>query len=140
MHYPCPDRFGESERRVLLISPRKPVPCVACMTAMRDYLARARAHRARCRYVEVDGFYTWNDLKRLMGEQDGRCAYCGTGIVDEYHVEHKTPLSRGGDNSVDNIQLTCPTCNLRKHAKTDEEFRKLLTMENSECIKQPNLR
>lgn len=107
---------------------RKPVPCLPCMSAMQDYLARARAHRSRCQYVEVDGFYTWSDLRRLMDEQDGLCTYCGTGIRNEYHVEHKTPLSRGGNNSAENIHLTCPTCNLRKHVKTDEEFRKLLDM------------
>lgn len=128
MHYPIPTRFGEIERMILArsVKQRKPVPCVQCMNAMADYLARARAHRERCRYVEVDGFYTWDDLKRLMIQQDARCVYCGTSIQDGYHIDHKTPLSRGGNNSSDNIHLTCPTCNLRKHAKTDDEFRKVL--------------
>lgn len=140
MHLPIPDRFGPSERATLLRPKRKQVPCMPCANAISDYAARARAHRERCMTIEVEGFYTWGDLKRLMHEQDGRCAYCGIGIEHEYHVEHKTPLSRGGDNSANNIQLTCPTCNLRKHVKTDEEFKKMLDAQNRMCHNSSNLR
>ena len=40
------------------------------------------------------------------------------------HLEHKTPLSRGGDNKYSNLDVSCQKCNLSKHDKTEEEFRK----------------
>jgi 5-methylcytosine-specific restriction endonuclease McrA len=40
------------------------------------------------------------------------------------HLEHKTPLSRGGTNQRDNLDIACQSCNCRKHCKTEEEYRK----------------
>lgn len=59
-------------------------------------------------------------------EQDGACFYCGTPLFAAYHVEHKIPLSRGGTDRLTNICLACAPCNLRKGAKTEDEFRALL--------------
>jgi 5-methylcytosine-specific restriction endonuclease McrA len=38
------------------------------------------------------------------------------------HLEHKTPLSRGGTNAFDNLDVACRSCNCKKHAKTLEEY------------------
>lgn len=38
------------------------------------------------------------------------------------YIEHKTPLSRCGRHSPDNIVIACAGCNLRKGQKTAEEF------------------
>jgi 5-methylcytosine-specific restriction endonuclease McrA len=34
-----------------------------------------------------------------------------------FHVDHKIALANGGTNDRSNIELLCPPCNLRKHAK-----------------------
>lgn len=39
------------------------------------------------------------------------------------HLEHKTPLSRGGGNSKENLGVSCAYCNFKKHNKTVEEFK-----------------
>jgi len=39
-----------------------------------------------------------------------------------FHVDHKTPLTRGGNNSPENLCCACPSCNFRKGTKTAEEF------------------
>lgn len=39
-------------------------------------------------------------------------------------LEHKNPLSRGGTNEYDNLGVSCQICNLRKHKRTEEEYRK----------------
>lgn len=57
----------------------------------------------------------------LFETQEGRCYYCGDKISD-FHLEHKTPLSRGGFHEDSNVCLSCPSCNLRKGTKTAEEF------------------
>jgi len=62
------------------------------------------------------------DIQRLMCEQDARCAYCRELLSGQYHIDHKTPVSRGGTNDLNNLHLTCPRCNMRKGAMTHEEF------------------
>ena len=59
--------------------------------------------------------------KQLYEEQGGLCFYC-KGVLDKYHIEHMIPLSRSGMHDIKNIVLSCPTCNLRKGARTAEEF------------------
>jgi len=76
----------------------------------------------RSREVGAQGRFHPEDIFRLMSEQKGRCVYCGKDIEDDYHIDHKDPLSRGGSNWPGNLQLLCPTCNLRKSASTHEEF------------------
>jgi len=52
------------------------------------------------------------------------CTYCNKKCLNVWHLEHKNPLARGGDNSLDNLTISCPTCNLSKGKKTVEEFNK----------------
>lgn len=42
------------------------------------------------------------------------------------HLEHKTPVSRGGTNEYNNLGVSCKECNFRKHTKTEEEYRRVL--------------
>ncbi|HYV47353.1 MAG TPA: HNH endonuclease [Myxococcaceae bacterium] len=57
---------------------------------------------------------------------DGKCVFCGKETTDEpgpsqRNTDHAQPKSRGGNNTIDNAQNTCRTCNLEKGAKTTEE-------------------
>lgn len=56
--------------------------------------------------------------------QNGLCHYCGLPLDNKGrgHVEHKTPLSRGGRNTKSNIVISCSKCNLEKGMKTEEEY------------------
>ena len=40
------------------------------------------------------------------------------------HLEHKVPLSRGGSNEYQNLDVACQSCNSHKYNKTEEEYRK----------------
>lgn len=62
------------------------------------------------------------DRMELMREQNGECAYCGTNITEQHHLDHKVPISRGGGHLKENVHLTCPRCNLRKSDYTHEEY------------------
>ncbi len=42
------------------------------------------------------------------------------------NLEHKIPISRGGNNTRENLDISHKLCNLRKNTKTEEEYRKLL--------------
>lgn len=39
------------------------------------------------------------------------------------HLEHKTPLSRGGTNERNNLEVACQSCNCKKHTKTELEYK-----------------
>jgi hypothetical protein len=83
-------------------------------------------HRRRALENGNGGSYTVEELNQLWHEQRGFCYYCGELLYKTlnsvYHIEHKTPLSRGGTNDISNIVLSCAECNLRKGTKTDKEF------------------
>lgn len=45
----------------------------------------------------------------------GRCRQCGS--TEQLHFDHVIPVSRGGANTVANIQLLCAVCNRAKGAR-----------------------
>ena len=66
------------------------------------------------------------DVKNgLFRAQKGRCAYCGRTHRSHYlQIDHKHPVSRGGNDEINNLQLLCKPCNMRKGIQSDEEFRR----------------
>lgn len=61
--------------------------------------------------------------RSIVRNADYRCHYCnGQFTLRDLHKEHKTPLSRGGLNTIDNIVPSCGPCNYRKGRKTAQEF------------------
>ena len=65
---------------------------------------------------------TTAELVGLMAAQGGACALCGDSIVQDRHLDHKLPKSRGGLSEARNYQWLCPTCNVTKGALTNEEL------------------
>jgi 5-methylcytosine-specific restriction endonuclease McrA len=57
----------------------------------------------------------------LLKLQRGKCAICAT-VLSKYHVDHVMPLAKGGKHERLNIQLLCPTCNVRKAAKDPIQY------------------
>jgi len=62
-------------------------------------------------------------------ESGDTCVFCGQDTVrsptpapNRSNIDHAIPKVRGGNNSLDNAQNTCQTCNLRKGTQTTEEF------------------
>ena len=61
-----------------------------------------------------------SDAKKLeVFERDEfRCRYCGAQLsLYTATVDHITPLSKGGDNSLDNLVTACMKCNAKKGAR-----------------------
>lgn len=62
------------------------------------------------------------EIREYLLEKFGRkCSYCGKQNTP-LEVEHIIPKSRGGSNRVDNLCISCHTCNQRKGNQTAEEF------------------
>jgi len=54
----------------------------------------------------------------------GRCVLCGaTKEETTLHVDHILPRSRGGKNTIDNLQVLCATCNEAKSNRDTTDLR-----------------
>jgi 5-methylcytosine-specific restriction endonuclease McrA len=62
---------------------------------------------------------------------NGRCAYCGCELKAGFHIDHIEPIRRNSDGScinpqnelLENMNPSCPSCNIMKHSMTLEQFR-----------------
>jgi 5-methylcytosine-specific restriction endonuclease McrA len=69
-----------------------------------------------------------NILFILWHNQKGRCFYCHEELISDCtnrkspHIDHKTAISKGGGNNIENLCLTCQFCNLAKNNKKGENF------------------
>jgi 5-methylcytosine-specific restriction endonuclease McrA len=61
-------------------------------------------------------------IQKLLISQKYKCACCNESLQNGYHLDHKIPISRGGNNLEDNVQLLTPKCNLEKYTLTMNEF------------------
>jgi 5-methylcytosine-specific restriction endonuclease McrA len=68
------------------------------------------------------GTFTKKDIDFLMKSQRGKCVSCFISLIGGKHIDHITPIARGGTNHPANIQLLCPDCNRRKGAKDPIDF------------------
>ena len=56
-----------------------------------------------------------SEVQRAVWRRDqGKCVKCRSG--DAIHYDHIIPVSKGGSNSVNNIQILCAKCNMKKGA------------------------
>jgi len=78
--------------------------------------AIARADKSRRRQICDGGdstsiIYAWEKAEPKV------CWWCDKDCSDAYHVDHFYTLSKGGVDEVWNLDISCPSCNLRKLAK-----------------------
>lgn len=83
---------------------------------------RAYVMNRHAKVAGAVGTHCGADIESLLGKQRFLCAACGKDISARYHVDHIIPLSRGGGNGVENLQVLCPECNLSKGTKTMDEW------------------
>lgn len=62
-------------------------------------------------------------VQKIGALQRWRCAACRCDLRRSgYHMDHIMPLAKGGAHAPRNVQLLCPTCNVRKSAKHPVDF------------------
>ena len=59
-------------------------------------------------------------LRRAVIERDGlQCRLCGHEVdPDDVHIDHIQPVTKGGRNRLDNLQVAHSRCNIRKGNRT----------------------
>lgn len=78
-------------------------------------------HR-RARVRNALGSHSPQDIKDLHRTQRRLCVVCKIALRPGFHIDHIVPLKLGGSNGKENLQLLCPDCNRRKHAKDPVKF------------------
>lgn len=95
----------------------------ACKSCNRHVFAQRR----RARLLASEGTYTVQEWETLLSKHPTTCPGCGrlwneipvpAGRTHVITVDHIIPISRGGKNSIDNLQPLCYTCNSKKGNKT----------------------
>ncbi len=81
----------------------------------------AHNHKRRALKANSSGQYTRQEWEALCERHHYRCLACGRQGV-ALTVDHVVALTRGGDNTIDNIQPLCGPCNSRK-ATQDVDYR-----------------
>ncbi|WP_423819213.1 HIT domain-containing protein [Salinimicrobium sp. TIG7-5_MAKvit] len=90
-------------------------------------------HRRKNRKA-ISGSIRYEVLKRALG----RCELCGISKEEKaLEVDHIIPKNLGGEDSINNYQALCYTCNANKRDTDNTDFRELedlYNMKDSTCI------
>ena len=55
--------------------------------------------------------------------QDGKCYYCRYPLTMRVNIDHAIPVSKGGNNRLENLVIACWTCNKEKGSHIIERWR-----------------
>jgi len=100
--------------------------CVECLAERnrawkksdRGKLSKKRARHQRRALTKSSSIpFTSSELINHIAKFNSQCCYCGCGVKEDYHLDHVTPLSIGGLNSLGNLAIACVSCNLSKGAR-----------------------
>ena len=86
-----------------------------------SYKINERLYKHKRRAKIKKGGVTKGQIDNLI-KNTSHCYWCGKDIKDNFHIDHYIPLSKGGEHTIENIVLTCPSCNLKKYNKDPREF------------------
>lgn len=74
--------------------------------------------KKQIRSLRITGFYTKQEWDDLLQKYNYMCLSCGS--TEDICADHIIPLSKGGLNTIDNIQPLCRVCNSKKGTKNTD--------------------
>jgi len=87
---------------------------------------RAYANNYTLRKKNAMGNFSNNDIKNKLIKQNNKCYWCNCKLDNKYQIDHIVPLSKGGTNYLENIAITCISCNASKSDKMPDEWERYL--------------
>jgi len=99
----------------------EPVECLKCGTVYLPCMPHQKYCSRRC--SKLANKRTTGEVNEFVYEyQGGRCRICGRKTRRDFHynhplypnVDHIIPLGKGGSDELENMQLLCRECNLKK--------------------------
>lgn len=110
--------------------PKKSRPLSAATLAAKANIFRYRARNLRSsmgRRAPGLPRPSTDELEAWLRAQPPHCAYTGELLsIHDLHVDHITPLDRGGTHDLSNLCLASPAANRAKGAMSGDEFHLLL--------------
>lgn len=103
--------------------------CLLYAMIYQDYLdlqvlkQYASAMNTRAKRVKARGQLTADLMRDRIFESGGCCEWCGIDLVNQpFELDHVLSLSHGGNNTADNLFVSCLDCNRRKSDKHPARF------------------
>lgn len=94
---------------------------IAWAKANRDKRKSYESNRRAC-ILRAGGRFSAFDIERICKAQRFKCAICRCCIKVKFHIDHIIALANGGSNWPRNLQLLCPSCNMKKHTADPIEY------------------
>ncbi len=83
-----------------------------CFSCCSKFHARYEAAHSGVSVIEYKRKPISKNLRRYIMERDSNCLKCGS--VSDLTIDHIKPVSCGGENTHDNLQVLCRLCNSKK--------------------------
>jgi 5-methylcytosine-specific restriction endonuclease McrA len=112
--------YRRKNRRFILqrYHAKKDLPSFKAARLVRDHRRRALLATSK---INLRSIKQW--ITEVKSKQSANCYYCGKRIPTKLiHFDHIVPLSKGGPHSVDNLCVSCSSCNLSKSTKSVQAF------------------
>lgn len=91
--------------------------------AQRRFVRLASSMNVKAARLGRQGRVTPEDLARVYLRDEGKCVYCGDGVLPEMcSFDHRVPFVAGGENTIENIVLSGMLCNRQKASRLASEF------------------
>lgn len=71
--------------------------------------------KTRAKALGIQDHFDRQDLSSILERYGEKCQKCNS--EDNLSIDHIIPLALGGNNSVENIQILCKSCNSKKSTK-----------------------
>jgi len=118
-----PQKYKEEEKKRSLnkerIEYKKEYSKKYRKTEKGKFVEKNKSHKRRTKYKKGD--VSTEQLRKLI-KKSKYCYWCNIKLDNNYHIDHYVPLSKGGEHTISNLVISCPSCNLRKNAKDPYEF------------------
>ena len=109
--------FAEIEDGILWLRSYQRLRDVAARKAKAEERAAKRAAKIALRSGQVNRKPIPSDVRAIVFARDShRCVECGA--ADNLTLDHITPWSLGGPDTVENLRVLCRPCNSRKGDRT----------------------